>query len=549
MLGVIKRPVGIVLLATSALVICPLSMSAQQSPRPILRRPGNLAVSPPLGELTKLPAPLRYGFREGPPIRLMAKSPSGPVVDSVEQTSPASGSNFSVGLNFLGLGNGFPNFTPSSAPPDTSMAVGDTQVVQWTNPVFAVFDKSSGAIQAGPILGSTIWSSLLGPCAGGTAGIELIVQFDKVHHRWLLAENTVNGPPYNSCVAVSTSPDALGTYYLYQFSQGTLFPDSPKWGIWSNGYYQTEGEFSETGFVGPELCAYNSAKLVVGDGSAEQICFLLSPGDGLPLPADIDSTFLAPPSGEDEFFMSLWDATHLSLYSLHPDYQNPQNSTVTGNNGSQLISVPAFNPACNGAYGGNCVPQKDVPDRLQVLGDRLMYRLAYWEDPQLAHVPTTPPRPAHSQHWYVVHDATASGGNEAPRWYEFTAPISPVPVTSIRLFQSGTFAPDSNYRWMGSIARDKTYDILLGYSESSSSMYPSIAITGRTFNDPLGTMEDEVTVINGTGSQPASPWGNYSSMRIDQDGCTFWYTSEYYIITAPHDWSTEIASAKFTGCH
>ena len=163
MLEVIKRPVRIVLLATSALLICPLSMSAQQSPRPILRHPENFAVSPPLGELAKLPPPLRYGFREGPPVLRIPKNPSGPVVDSLEQASPASGSNFSIGLNFLGLGNGFPNFTPSSAPPDTSMAVGDTQVVQWTNPVFAVFDKSSGQILAGPILGNTIWSSLPGP--------------------------------------------------------------------------------------------------------------------------------------------------------------------------------------------------------------------------------------------------------------------------------------------------------------------------------------------------------------------------------------------------
>ena len=545
---IIARPICIFLIAASVPLTCALSMSAQPNPKPILRRAESFSVSPPLRDLAKMPPPLRDGFRAVTSSRRLPKSPSGPVVDPVEQISAASGSNFSVGLNFLGLGNGFPNFTPSSAPPDTSLAVGDTQVVQWTNPVFAVFNKSSGQLQAGPILGSTIWSSLSGPCAGGTAGIELIVQFDKVHHRWLLTENTVNGPPYNSCVAVSTGPDALGTYYLYQFPQGTLLPDSPKWGVWSNGYYQTQGEFSTTGFVGPELCAYNSAKLVVGDGSAEQICFVLSPADGLPLPADIDSTFLAPPSGEDEFFMSLWDATHLSLYSLHPDYQNPQNSTVTGNNGSQLISVPAFNPACNGAYGGNCVPQKDVSNRLQVLGDRLMYRLAYWEDTQLAHVPTTPPRPNPSQHWYVLHDSTASGDNEAPRWYEFTAPIRPVPVTSISLFQSGTFAPDSNYRWMGSIASDKKYDILLGYSESSSSLYPSIAITGRTINDPLGTMEDELTVVSGTGSQPSSLWGNYSSMRIDQDGCTFWYTTEYYMVTLPSDWSTQIASAKFAGC-
>jgi hypothetical protein len=521
---------------------------SQQDPVPDVRRAVSSAVSSPLRDLAKLPPPIRYIASENSqPARITQAI--GDLADPIEQISSNSGSNFSIDLNFLGLGNGFPTFTPSSIPPDANLAVGDTEVVQWVNPVFAVFDKSTGQLDAGPLLGNTIWTSLPGPCASGTSGTELIVQWDKAHHRWLLAENAVSGPPYYSCVAVSTSADALGTYYLYQFAQGSLLPASPKWAVWSNGYYQAQGEFSGTGFVGPQLCAYNSAKLVAGDGSAEQICFVLSPADGLPLPADIDS-IVAPPTNEDEFFMSLWDSSHLSLYSLHPDYQNPQNSTVTGNNGSQLKSVPAFTPACNGNYGGECVPQKSVSARLLVLGDRLMYRLAYWEDNPETSVKANPPRPLPSQHWYVLHDATASGGNEAPRWYEFTAPIRAVPVTDIALFQSGTFAPDSNYRWMGSIARDKKYDILMGYSESSSNMYPSIAVTGRVLTDPLGTMESELVVVAGTGAQPDSSghWGNYSTMRIDSDGCTFWYTTEYYMLTAPSDWSTQIASLKFAGC-
>jgi hypothetical protein len=537
---------GFVLFVLCLLLMFGTSLFAQQRPAPIIHQAEAFVVSPPLRELAKMPVFLSHGSGQSLSAPHISRNPVAPITDSFEQRSPADSSNFSIGLNFLGLGNGFPNFTPSSAPPDTSLAVGDTQIVQWTDPVFAVFDKSSGDVLAGPILGNTIWSSLSGACADATAGIELIVQWDKVNHRWLLAENTVNGPPYYSCVAVSTSADALGSYYFFQFPQGTPLPDSPKWSIWSNGYYQSQGEYSNSGFIGPELCAYNSAKLVVGDESAEQICFILSPADGLPLPADIDSS-IAPPANEDEFFMSLWDPTHLSLYSLHPDYQDPQNSTVTGNNGSQLITVPAFTPACNGNYDGNCVPQEGTSTQLQVLGDRLMYRLAYWEDTPLASVKATPPRPLPSQHWYVLHDSTASGGNEAPRWYEFTAPIRAIPVTGISLFQSGTFAPDSNYRWMGSIARDKQYDILLGYSESSASTYPSIAVTGRVVTDPLGTMENELPVINGTGSALGPHWGEYSAMRIDPDGCTFWYANEYYITTGS-EWSTQIASVTFAGC-
>jgi hypothetical protein len=69
--------------------------------------------------------------------------------------------------------------------------------------------------------------------------------------------------------------------------------------------------------------------------------------------------------------------------------------------------------------------------------------------------------------------------------------------------------------------------------------------------DTLGTLENELSVVNGTGSQPdtSNRWGDYSAMRIDPvDNCTFWYTTEYYMVTQRFDWSTRIASAEFSNC-
>ncbi len=106
---------------------------------------------------------------------------------------------------------------------------------------------------------------------------------------------------------------------------------------------------------------------------------------------------------------------------------------------------------------------------------------------------------------------------------------------------------------MGSVAADINNDILVGYSASSSTVYPSIEVAGRLKNDRvgLGNLEPELSVVAGTGSQPdtANRWGDYSAMRIDPDGCTFWYTTEYYMLTQRFDWSTQIANIKFAGCH
>ena len=47
--------------------------------------------------------------------------------------------------------------------------------------------------------------------------------------------------------------------------------------------------------------------------------------------------------------------------------------------------------------------------------------------------------------------------------------------------------------------------------------------------------KDEEAIVDqtvATGSQPDTShrWGDYSSMTIDLDGCTFWYINQYYTV-------------------
>ena len=65
-------------------------------------------------------------------------------------------------------------------------------------------------------------------------------------------------------------------------------------------------------------------------------------------------------------------------------------------------------------------------------------------------------------------------------------------------------------------------------------------------------MQAEAAIVDqtvATGSQPDTShrWGDYSSMTIDLDGCTFWYVNQYYTTTRFH-WSTRVASLKFNAC-
>ena len=537
--------------------MCGSQMVAQDiSPKMTFNHATRFAVSLALRELAKLPPHEPYGIHEdldgGPvhvnfhPGRVLPPSP-----DPVDQMSPGGPSSISTGLSVPGISRMGPYW-----PPDTNAAVGDTQVVEWVNVEYAVYNKSTGALEAGPINGNLLWQALGGDCYNENNG-DIIAQWDKVNHRWLLSQNFFNAGsgflgPFSACVAVSTSSDATGTYYEYEFPLGDGFPDYPKWGIWPTGYFQTQNDTTPNGaYEGVQVCAYNSAKLIVGDRSAEQICFLTTSQDFSLLPADIDSP-TPPPTNQDEFLIGSYDVdqtqNHLYLYSMHPDYANPNQSTFTGSGLANPITVPMYTPYYP-SLSNPCIPQEGTVTKLDSLGDRLMYRFAYWDDEPLAHVGPTAGFPP-SQHWYVNHVTTASGGQAGVRWYEFRAPVRTATISNVTLFQSGTFAPDSNNRWMGSIAQDKMGDVAVGYSIASATTYDSIAATGRVRTDPLGQMEAETLLVAGTGSQTASfRWGDYSSMAIDADGCTFWYAQEYYTIPASTNWQTQLISFRFDSCH
>jgi hypothetical protein len=415
-------------------------------------------------------------------------------------------------------------------PSDANIAVGPNHIVQVVNSEIAVFTKS-GTMELGypKILGS-LWTTLGGDCAANNAG-DPIVQYDRLADRWLVSQlGSVTGPSFSECFAVSQTSDPTGAYNTYSYSFGRNLNDYPKFGVWptasNSAYLATYNLFADgASFVGADLCAYDRQAMLAGAASPVQICYMVP--DGGYLPSDLDGT--SPPSaGEPGFFLNFSSLSRLGLYKLVPNFAIPSSSTFTGPTG---LAVTPFQEACG---GGTCIPQPGTNEQLDSLGDRLMYRLAY--------------RKFSDHEAMVVNHSVNTGSSVGVRWYELDA-TSP---GAFSVAQHGTFAPDSSYRWMGSMAMDQAGDIALGYSRSSDSPgdYPSVYLTGRVPSDPPGTMEAETALHAGSGSQTSySRWGDYSALRIDpSDDCTFWYTNEYYPQTAPYNWFTYIGSFKFSSC-
>ena len=493
------------------------------------------------GPLRDMPSKGRSGIQHEHPAKPLPFAPGTGAPDGALQTTPTPAAGVTNGVNVAGVGNRDYGFVPNSAPPDTSGAVGATQYVQWVNESFAVFNKVDGSIAPGfPKAGNTLWSGFGGGCEANNDG-DPIAQYDKAANRWVLTQFSVTNPStygYLQCVAVSTSSDATGTYNRYSFSYGTTqFNDYPKLGVWPDGYYVTYNIFNGNTFGGTKACSFDRSKMLTG-AVATQVCFQLSPTYAGLLPSDLDGT-IAPPAGSPNYLLN-FGTNSLNLWKFHVDFAAPASSTLTG---PTSVPVAAFTPAC---AGGTCIPQPGTSQKLDSLADRLMYRLAY------RHF-------ADGHEALVVNQSVKVSGTkrsevDGVRWYELRNPVGTVagsPAGTPSFYQQGTYSPDGTSRWMGSIAMDKVGNIAVGYSASSSTLFPSIRYTGRVPTDPLGLMQPENTIVTGGGSQLANlaRWGDYSAMSVDPvDDCTFWFTSEYLKSSGTFNWSTRIANFKLPGC-
>jgi hypothetical protein len=448
----------------------------------------------------------------------------------------------------------------SCLPPDTDGEVGATQFVQMVNSDFAVYSKSGQVLRhATPI--DALWTGTNSECAVHNDGDPVVV-YDQFAGRWLLSEFVAlpnSGESYAECVAVSTTNDATGTYNLYEFDWGPdMFLDYPKIGVWRDGYYMSANEFptgQETSAGAAAIVLERSAMLA--GQPARFVWFDESAANPVggqyigQLPGDADGSKL-PPAGEPDVFAEVDDPTgippqgtdpgfDMRLWKFHVDWTNPASSTF-GNNGQPSFTLPVapfVRAQCVYGYG-DCALQKDGPQGLDVLGDRLMFRLAYRN---------------YGDHESLVLNHTVKADTlDGIRWYEVRDPVD-----NPTIYQQGTYAPDDSvtdplYRWMGSVAMDKTGDLALGFSASGVNDYPSLRYTGRAANDAPGQMtQAEQTLFTGTGPQTEveGRWGDYSDLTIDPtDDCTFYFTSEYLAsdTVVLGTWRTRIGSFRFPGC-
>ena len=438
------------------------------------------------------------------------------VADPIRQISFGDAITDTTIQNFDGVG---PN---GSYPPDTDGEVSLNHYMHVVNTRFAVYDKNGNKL-LGPSNNSVIFNGLPNNTNDGDA----VLLYDENADRWLFSQfalpNYPNGPFYEN-VAISQTNDPTGSWYRYQFSF-TEMPDYPKLSVWGDGYYMTIRRFSagSLNWVGPAAVAMDRDKMLVGDPTAGMIKYNLPASSEGPLSADCDSQF--PPAGTPCPVCYL-SASTVKIYDFHVDWATPANSSFISN-----FTLPITPFATMGS--GNVITQKNTSQKLDGFSRKgIMFRMPY--------------RTFNGYSSMLLNTTVNVSSVAGIRWMELRYTSG-----AWSLYQEGTYAPgDGHHRWMGSIAMDSIGNIALGYSISSTNMFPSIRYTGRMAGDPLGVMTiAEKGIINGGGSQTNSDgrWGDYSAMVADPSVVgKFWYTQEYYASTSNASWKTRIASFSFS---
>ncbi len=478
------------------------------------------------------PDPARTSF--GQPV-----SSSGPVAPNM----PATAQNF-AGLHLAGsctggnCGNGYP--------PDTVGDVGPTNYVEAVNTSVGIFSKTG--TQQAAFTYNSLWSGASTGTACDTSNNgDPTVVYDPMADRWFVADfawTNLSAGPYDECVAVSKTGDPVtGGWWLYAIraddNTHPWLPDYPKMGIWPDGLYMTANMFDclnascgSATYEGVRVFAFNRTVMEAGQPLQG---VLFDPGSAYfsLLPSNLRGA--APPVGTPNYMIAeSQTAFQFQVFKFHVDWVTPASSTLTG---PTTVSQTSYSFA-----GGNTVPQPGTTTLLDSLEDRLMMQAQYrnisgTESLWVSH--TVGSAPAGVQ-WAQIN---VTGGT-----------VSPAPVQQ-QIWSNVN--NDGVSRWMPSLALDRLGDMALGYSASSTSVFPSINFAGRLVTDSVNTLaQGEATMFAGTGSQAFNcggaachRWGDYTSMSVDPvDDCTFWYVGEYYVTTTSTDWQTRIGSFKFPGC-
>jgi hypothetical protein len=548
-----------------------------------------------------------------------------PICDSASCTSGSWNGDQIEGIDAMqNIGTKYQFYDDSDPDIDDNIAVGPTvsgqnaQVLEWLNSAYIqAFDKvtgepiftSSGGTVAVPANVAALWSTTAQPeCHQEEAGNVQVI-FDRLDGAFVINRRVVytNGAGIHEaawCIAASSSSDLSNPntqWYAYEYRMGSAipcvpssdncttgsyyyyFPDWPRIGTWSNGFYITfdlqdpTAGYIEAGF---EACQLDRVDIVQGNPTKPMSCYAYTvPQADRPTlihsadVADIDSA-TGPANGEPEYFLAMVNPSNAQqgLAGLHicDSQTTPCSSSQlalftwgsSGLAGPTPLTVSPYVPGCyNTSKAGQesntyCVPEPSTNSSdigsygkpncgdystpcLDSLGDRLANRLTYNNLSAGAGGPN-------GEYLTASHVVMESTTNQRSGIRYYLLKVSSGKVSVVVDSGASSGPPDlqdpsgSLFYFMPSAALDQNGNLGITYTTSGNCSGCHPAINFDVLPWGASSFDASTLIVQGQADQENTQrWGEYAATVVDStDDLTFYGVGQYF----------DINQNGFSGC-
>ena len=423
--------------------------------------------------------------------------------------------------NFTGLAFSDSQCGPDCEPPDTQVAAGPNNIIEVTNIVGRVFDKTGTDLDNFNLnslfnVDPTIFSS------------DPRIEYDTLAGRWyisfLILDTTDIATAQNGFfeLAVSIDSNPADGFNTYAVETPGDFPDQPSLGFNDDKIATGGNSFScnpdcnDGPQEGSEFLIWNKSELLAGDATIDT--------DFNP-PAEDTSGFPIIPaksrSSTSTLFMVSAVGNELNVW------------TVTGvppgsvaDNTIKTVTAFTMPPSA---------PQKNSSHNIDTGDERILD--AVFRDGLL---------------WASGNDTCKPSGDTTQRsCMQFFEVLTG--GASLVVNQDFSIGTKNFYDYYPSVDLDSSDDLITSFSQSSSNEFPSAYVDGRLAGDPVNTLGTPVLFQAGAKAYSSNDtsgfpfrWGDYSGAGVDpSDQTAIWVAAEFATSsTVGLNWGTSIAKAR-----
>jgi len=398
---------------------------------------------------------------------------------------------------FTGLSeNGF-------IPPDVQIATGPNYVVELVNSAGRIWD-TQGTFEMDFTLQDLF----------DTANVPFDpkILYDTQSGRWFASATTFQNFVH---IAVSTTDDPTGLWTNYIINFGNLaFPDQPRIGVSDDKFVVSTNVFDAIGpfYFGVTLIIIDKSQMVAGEFSptAQGVNLGTSRFSVKPVQSLSSTSTL--------YMVSLDDQTTDSTVTLW---------TITGSVPSIALPIPtldlSIDPAAN-------PPPAFQPGTDNIDTGDIRIQDARWFQGDL---------------WFSLANACMPSGDTITRscihLVQIDTTSNPPSVA-----QDIQYGENGFYFFYPAISIDQFGGLGVVFGHSSSSTFPSLAITGQPAGSPLDTLDPRTDIKVGSaanpcsGSEPCNRYGDYFGAATDPSNPSIiWVAGQYHDSSS---WSTWIST-------